>query len=405
MNKQEFLSAFQRAMESMGVKDQAAHYGFFEELFSDMGEEGIGEEEVSARLGDPWELAASLLREEEGRGTDDRTKSLPQTANTPNSQEAPQEKEAHTGWEDKVEKIFNWRNGFLRLLREPGKISFDLNIGSSNDDYETRLPVSGIEELEINWRAGELTVMSEDREDILLTEERSDTDPPMRCEVRGNCLCVFYAERPCGSKDLTVVLPTPLASALHRCAVNSVSADVSLSGLDARVLKVHTVSGGQDVKMTADSAEFSSASGDLELEVQARELSVNTASGDLSLNAKNSGSVKLSTASGDIECRGSVVGLSMNSASGDAEFSGNAGQVKVKTASGDCDLCFENCPNALDVTSVSGNVEVKLPKDSVCNLQLKSRSGDIHFSGIRTDVIDAPVYHFNTVSGDIDVYS
>ena len=95
----------------------------------------------------------------------------------------------------------------------------------------------------------------------------------------------------------------------------------------------------------------------------------------------------------------------LNSASGDMEFSGSAGQVKVKTASGDCSLSLDNRPSALDVTSVSGDVEVRLPKDSACNLQLKSRSGNISFSGIRTDVADAPVFNFNTVSGDIDVYS
>ena len=34
MNKQEFLSAFQRAMDALGVSDQSAHYAFFEELFA-----------------------------------------------------------------------------------------------------------------------------------------------------------------------------------------------------------------------------------------------------------------------------------------------------------------------------------------------------------------------------------
>ena len=407
MNKQEFLSAFQRAMESLGVTDQAAHYGFFEELFSDMSEEGISEEEISSRLGDPWELAASLLREEEGRAVySGRKETPPPTADIPNERDgSPDNGEEHSDWEKKVEKIFNWRNGFLRLLREPGKLSFDVNIGSENEDFETQLPVSGIDELEINWRSGELEVKAEEREDILLAEDRSANAPPLRAEVRGSCLCVFFAERPCGSKDLTVVLPTALAVALRRCAVSTISADADLSGMVVRELKVHTVSGGQDIRVKADRAEFSSASGDMELSVEADELTVNTASGDLSLLAANSGSVKLSTASGDIECRGDAKRITMNSASGCVEYSGYADQIQVKTASGDCDLSLDNCPNSLDVTSVSGDVEVRLPKDSAVNLQLKSRSGNIRFSGIRTDVADAPVFNFSTVSGDINVYS
>ena len=404
MNKQEFLSAFQRAMESLGVKDQAAHYGFFEELFSDMGEEGIGEEEISARLGDPWELAASLLREEEGREAGERRQDPPKAINALNVQEGPQEKEEHTG-QEKVEKIFNWRNGFLKFLRGPGKFEINMNIGSSRaDSFDTRIPVSGIEELEINWRAGELEIKPENREDILLTEDRGENDPPMRTEVRGSCLCVFYAELPCGSKDLTVALPAALVNRLRRCAVNAISADVCLSGITVEELKVHTVSGSQEVRLTADRAGFSSASGDMELAVKARELTANSASGDITLAGLSAESVKLSTASGDIDCRGTAGMLSLNSASGDADFSGSAGQVKVKTASGDCNLSLDNCPNALDVTSVSGDVDVKLPKGSACNLQLKSRSGDIRFSGIRTDAADAPVFNFNTVSGDIDVH-
>ncbi len=66
MNKQEFLNTFHRAMDALGVKDQKAHYAFFEELFDDMAEEGVTETEISERLGNPWELAASLLREEMG---------------------------------------------------------------------------------------------------------------------------------------------------------------------------------------------------------------------------------------------------------------------------------------------------------------------------------------------------
>ena len=61
MNKQEFLAAFQRAMDALGVSDHAAHYAFFEELFDDMAEEGISEAEITARLGNPWELAARSL--------------------------------------------------------------------------------------------------------------------------------------------------------------------------------------------------------------------------------------------------------------------------------------------------------------------------------------------------------
>ena len=404
MSKQEFLTAFQRAMESLGVKDQAAHYGFFEELFSDMGEEGIGEEEISARLGDPWELAASLLREEEGRGPAAGASESRPVRDAADKQTAPQDKgEPVKSGEGTWEKTWSWFNGLLKLVKEPGKFEIRMNIGAE-DSFETLIPASGIEELEINWRAGELTVEAEDREDILLTEDRRENDPPMRTEIRGNCLCIYYAELPCGSKNLNVRLPAALANSLYRCTVNALSADVYLTGMIVEKLAVNTTSGSQEVRLTAEHADFSSASGDLELTVEAKELTGTTASGDISLVNTSGMSVKLSTASGDIDCRGTAKTLTLNSASGDAEFSGKAEQAKVKTASGDCDLVLDNCPQALSVTSVSGDVDVKLPRESACQLQLQSRSGDIHFSGVRTDVSDAPTFHFNTVSGDIYVH-
>ena len=403
MNKQEFLSAFQRAMDALGVNDQPAHFAFFDELFDDMSEEGVSESEISARLGDPWELAASLLREEGQNASERKTEALPETAAAADERSVSQETGGHKSWEKK----WSWRSGFLKLLGEPGKLRFDLNIGSHNkteDSFETRIPISEIEELEINWRAGELEIRAEDREDILLMEERDADDPPLRSEIRGNCLCIFYAERICGSKDLTILFPTALAAGLRRCVVNGISADVALSDLDVQELTVNTVSGSQDVRVTASRAVFSSASGDLELELRANEISANTASGDMTLTAENSTGIKLSTASGDIECRGTTHRLTLNSASGDVEFSGSTEWVQVKTASGDCELELDNCPAGLEITSVSGDVDVELPEDSACHLQLKSRSGDVSFSGIRTDVQEAPVFRVQTVSGDIGIH-
>ena len=94
----------------------------------------------------------------------------------------------------------------------------------------------------------------------------------------------------------------------------------------------------------------------------------------------------------------------MNSASGDLECSGNIVQVQAKTASGDCYLDFHKEPEEINVSTVSGDVEITLPHGAACNLQLNSRTGDVSFSGIRTDAENAPNYRIQTVSGDIDIH-
>ncbi len=425
MNKQEFLSAFQRAMDALGVNDQAAHYAFFEELFDDMAEEGVSEAEISARLGNPWELAASLLREELGGGEkknpvqfdasgaagpcsatasqqkpvrpDRVPQSLPGDGRSETGQEADGRSAARPSWRDKLNQLLNTAG--IRLV-------INGNSFGSTDSFDTVIPVNNIDELEIHWMAGELEVSAEDRRDILLTENRNESAAPLRAEVRGSCLCVFYAQDGSfhGTKDLTVTLPSELANRLRRCTVQTLSADTSLEGMVVHELQVKTASGEQDIRVIADKAAFSSASGNLELELDAREIIASTASGDLDLTVENAELAKLSCASGDICCRGSIRQLSINSASGDVEFSGSASCIQAKTASGDCDLDLDQAPEEMNISSVSGDVGITLPHGAPCQLQAYSRTGDVEFSGIRTDVQDAPIFRVQTVSGDISVH-
>lgn len=429
MSKQEFLAAFQRAMDALEVKDQTAHYAFFEELFDDMAEEGVSEAEISDRLGNPWELAASLLREELGAGeagsrmqnaaarseTSFSTSESQMKAVSPD--QAMQTSPAGVQWqkagsapshaEGNGNSRPSWRDKLNRLLNTAGiKIEINGEHFGNTDSFDTVIPANGIDELEIHWMAGNLDVCTEAREDILLTEDRAENTSPMRVETRGRCLCVFYAQDGSfhGSKDLNVALPTELANRLERCTVQTLSADTTLNGLAVRELSVKTASGEQDICASADRAVLTSASGNLELKLNAREITASTASGDLELTAQGAELAKLSSASGDINCRGSMLQLSMNSASGDVEFSGDAVRIQAKTASGDCCLDLDQAPEEMSLSSVSGDVEVTLPRGAACHLQLNSRTGEVSFSGIRTDVQDAPVYRVQTVSGDIDIH-
>ena len=404
MNKQEFLTAFQRAMDALGVNDRAAHYAFFEELFDDMTEEGVTEGEIVAKLGDPWKLAESLFHEEELGG-----KQPPQNSgSTAQSQIPPSSDQKQRASDAEAE---SWSAKLKRFLKSGIVFEFNGNrwvqLGHA-EDHETVLSGDGITELEIEWFSGELEVFAGQQSDILLNERRYENESPLRAEKRGSCLYIVYSQVPenrGSGKELTVTLPNDLANSLRRCAINGVSANVSLSDLRVHDLAVNTVSGDQSIHLTAEIGAFTSSSGDLDLSLEGTEITVSSASGDISLEAEVGGSVKLSSSSGDIDCWGTVGHLSLTTASGDMEFSGLASSVRGKTASGDCNLTLKNTPQGMDMTSVSGDLDVCLPSGAVCQLQLSSRSGDVHFSGIRSDIPNAPVYTFTTISGDIDVHS
>lgn len=402
MNKEEFLSAFGRALDSLGVPDQKAHLAFYEELFSDMSEEGFSEGEISARLGDPWKLAEALFHEENGSGGQSPG-SNPHSAR-PREQSGPETNRGSGkagGWSARL-KHFLDQNGIY--IKVNGKNVFRSG-GDAANDYH--LSPDGVSELEIEWFTGTVEVYGDNRQDILLTECANTNAPPMLAEIRGACLYISFSESQVylgHDKDLTVSLPFRLANGLNRCRINGVSADIDLSGLRVHDLSTKTVSGDQSIRLSADKAVITTASGDLELELEGREITAASASGDINMTSASGGAVKLSSSSGDVESRGAVERLLLTSASGDLWFSGSVEQIRAKTATGDCTLELDNCPKAVDLTTVSGDLDMELPQGSACQLQLNSRSGDVHFSGIRTDVSDAPVYTLATVSGDIDVH-
>ena len=64
MNKSEFLRILRSRLDLLPPEERERNIGYYEELFSDMLEEGMSEEEVSAHLGDPEQIAREILAEQ-----------------------------------------------------------------------------------------------------------------------------------------------------------------------------------------------------------------------------------------------------------------------------------------------------------------------------------------------------
>ena len=64
MNKSEFLHILRQRLSPLPAEEREQHIAYYEELFSDMLEEGMSEEEVSAHLGDPEQIAREILAEQ-----------------------------------------------------------------------------------------------------------------------------------------------------------------------------------------------------------------------------------------------------------------------------------------------------------------------------------------------------
>ena len=64
MNKSEFLDSLRAGLSQLPAAEREQNIAYYEELFCDMQEEGMSEEEAAAHLGDPEQIAREILAEQ-----------------------------------------------------------------------------------------------------------------------------------------------------------------------------------------------------------------------------------------------------------------------------------------------------------------------------------------------------
>jgi DUF4097 and DUF4098 domain-containing protein YvlB len=134
-----------------------------------------------------------------------------------------------------------------------------------------------------------------------------------------------------------------VGSALARAKVHSVSGDVTLD--DAR--------GPLDVQTT---------SGDIEVRGVADALGLGTVSGSITVDRAPQG-IDAGTTSGDIDVQGMAAGV-----------------VRLRSISGEVRLGLERRLSRADVSTVSGDIQLRLAEDLGCSLRLTSTGGTLDSS-------------------------
>ena len=165
--------------------------------------------------------------------------------------------------------------------------------------------------------------------------------------------------------------------------IEVVSADVNLSGVAGRSLKVDGVSGKLRLDSTAKEVELGSVSGNIDLTGTADRAHLETVSGNIRARGLN-GQLKFETVSGDI----------------DAE-SGSYREIDAGSVSGDINLRGTPDMNArIDVETMSGDVHLYLPADASTRLRASSFSGTIRSDfGAVKEPDHGPVSSLDTTNG------
>ncbi len=280
-----------------------------------------------------------------------------------------------------------------------------------------------VENIDIDWVAGNVKVLPHDSDVISFSEKSSKSlsdDMRIHYWLDGATLKIKY----CASgrwnlnglnKELTVMVPKTLT--FTEFQFNGISADIRIDDVGAKELDIDTVSGDINLKATVEeSVKIDTVSGDTKAEFLGplNEFKCNAVSGDIDLKAAVKESVKIDTVSGDAkaELLEPLNEFKGNSTSGEIWVKAiSISRVEVETVSGEVYVQAQKEIGALDIDTTSGNIKLKLPDNASFKLKFDTTSGSLatdfpHTTKDKTYIFGDGKYEYyiDTVSGDLQIF-
>lgn len=288
-------------------------------------------------------------------------------------------------------------------------------VGSNYQQFADHVGNGAVEEavkdFEISWRSGSVTVASapagQEHITISVADKKGNPlpeDNSVYWGVKDGKLVILDEEpaffrlifgvRP--RKYLTVLIPEGKGD-FDTVSLDTVAANVSIGGLTAKDMGLHTTSGDIYAVGLAVSGKLKadSTSGKLELtHVSAEELAVDTTSGNISVTGDGVFSVVTAeSTSGKLTMSGNFVSLDADTTSGDIHITltGGYDSLNLQSTSGDVLLEFSNTTNGFDakIDSTSGKIAVDFPVeirgnrytdgDPTGEIRVETTSGNITF--------------------------
>ena len=286
-------------------------------------------------------------------------------------------------------------------------VAFALGDARADSPINEHRDASPTAQIEVSNVKGTVTVSGWDKSEVAITGTLGDGAKKLSVEGGADHLRIkveppdrqgwfsWGADTRMGDSVLDIRVPKNA-----EMKIEVVSADVSLSGVAGRSLRVDGVSGKLRLDSGAKEVELDSVSGDIDVTGSADRAHVETVSGNIRARGLG-GQVKFETVSGDI----------------DAE-NGGYREINAGTVSGDVNLRGKPDAGArVDVETMSGDVHLYLPSDVSARLNASSFSGRIRSDfGTVTEPEHGPgsslevnagsgggQVKLQTFSGDIDI--
>jgi len=234
-------------------------------------------------------------------------------------------------------------------------------------------PLDARGKVEIDNLKGRIQVRAWNRNEVRITGSLGDGVEKLVIEGQGDHLLV-RAQYPkqigawrgdrTGPTDLQ--LQVPLRADLD---IESVSADIDVSGVAPGELSIDTVSGQVVVAGAPDHADINTVSGDLQATLNSSDVKIETVSGDAVLSGRLKGQVHGETVSGR---------LSIDSSSESVR------RLSAATVSGDTTLKVGLVDGGeIRAETVSGDIRLQAPKALSARVSAESFSGDLRAPGAK----------------------
>lgn len=235
---------------------------------------------------------------------------------------------------------------------------------------ETR-PLGARGTVEIDNPKGRIEVRVWDRSDVRVTGSLGGGGQALVIEDDGGALSIKVElqqqrMRWNASDGTTLVVDLPRLASVE---VESVSANIEVTGVAGRELEIDTVSGNVIAVGAPGQASVETVSGNQRLTLNSREVSADSVSGNIALAGRLGGSIKVETVSGNlsVDSRGQAFN-----------------HLASDTVSGEANLRGALAPGGrVHAESVSGGIKLILPKDLSARVSGESFSGTLAAPGAR----------------------
>jgi hypothetical protein len=185
---------------------------------------------------------------------------------------------------------------------------------------------AAVRNLEIDWTSGSVTIIRDQVSQITFSETPGlDDDQKMVWKMKGDTLQINYSKFQLIvgiSKSKDLVITVPMDWTLNELEINTVSADITVNDLTAREVDICAVDG--NCKFTGSS--------------QVEKMEIETVNGDVS-------------------------------------FSGSLDKLKYEAVDADFRAAFTKAPSSLEMGSVNGNFDLKLPHHTGFTAVMNTVSG------------------------------